>query len=80
MKKHCKNGLIRLISVFLLSLMLSSCASNEESVFITPKGKRYHKETCRTIQGRQYRSISKVEAIDMGKTPCHVCFKEDLNE
>ena len=41
-------------------------------VVITPKGKRYHYRTCRTVRN-SYREITIKQARKRGYTPCQVC-------
>ena len=48
---------------------------NDEVVYITPKGKKYHRQWCRTIKGRNCQAISKIKAENKGKTPCKRCYK-----
>ena len=46
----------------------------EETVYITSHGERYHKATCFQIQGRSTHAISISEAAALEKTPCKCCF------
>lgn len=46
----------------------------EEIVYITNHGERYHKATCFQIQGRSTRAVSISEAAALEKTPCKCCF------
>ena len=46
----------------------------EETVYITNHGERYHKATCFQIQGRSTRAVSISEAAALEKTPCKCCF------
>lgn len=46
----------------------------EEIVYITSCGKRYHKATCFQIQGRSTHAVSISEAAALEKTPCKCCF------
>lgn len=46
----------------------------EEIVYITSCGKRYHKATCFQIQRRSTHAVSISEAAALEKTPCKCCF------
>lgn len=46
----------------------------EETVYITSCGKRYHKATCFQIQRRSTHAVSISEAAALEKTPCKCCF------
>ena len=46
--------------------------SEERMVYITPKGEKYHKKTCRTIKG-DCTEININDAIARGYTACGVC-------
>lgn len=46
----------------------------EETVYITSCGKRYHKATCFQIQSRSTHAVSISEAAALKKTPCKCCF------
>lgn len=49
-------------------------AGNDDVVYVTRYGKRYHRENCSTIRGHiTKRAVSRSEAIGMGKTPCRKC-------
>ncbi len=65
-----------ILAVFISSLMLNSCGNSLDSnnVYITPYGKRYHQEWCRTIQGHSITCISLDDAEMRGRTPCRVCY------
>ena len=49
-----------------------------EDVYVTKRGKKYHKETCSLIKNKNARAISKEEALEKGLKPCRRCFKEDI--
>lgn len=55
---------------FVLAVSLASFAA--ETVYITPKGKKYHRESCRTIKNSSTQ-ISLNDAIARGYTSCKVC-------
>lgn len=55
---------------FVLSVTLAAFAA--ETVYITPKGKKYHRESCRTIKNSST-PISLNDAIARGYTSCKVC-------
>ncbi|NQU18942.1 nuclease, partial [bacterium] len=52
-------------------------AKKEEVVYVTKRGKKYHKEDCRFIKNRETISMDKKEAEAKGLTPCGRCFKEE---
>lgn len=69
----------RLIMTGLMIACLSAATHVfAEDVFVTPKGKKYHKEICRLIQKRSVTSLEKDAAVGEGYVPCGKCFKEDL--
>ena len=49
-------------------------SEQEETVYITSCGKRYHKATCFQIQRRSTHAVSISEAAALEKTPCKCCF------
>jgi len=50
-----------------------------EDVFITQKGSKYHKETCRLIKNRDnVQTLDKEKAVEENYGPCKRCFKEDV--
>lgn len=57
-----------------LSADEADAPEQEETVYITSHGERYHKATCFQIQGRSTHAISISEAAALEKTPCKCCF------
>ena len=50
-----------------------------EEVYVTGKGSKYHKISCRLIRNKDAaKALDKDEAIASGHEPCKVCFKENL--
>ena len=49
-------------------------SNSEREVYITPYGKRYHHDWCRTIQGHSVKTTTLEKAERKGRTPCHVCY------
>ena len=47
----------------------------EEIVYITSSGKRYHKGNCSYLIGRDICPLSLSCAVDLGKEPCKICFR-----
>ena len=47
----------------------------EEIVYITSSGKRYHKGNCTYLIGRDTCPLSISCAVDLGKEPCKICFR-----
>ena len=68
MKKMMIAGLCMMI------LTVSSLAFAEQ-VYVTERGKKYHKENCRTIKNREVTAIEEEDAIEQGYEPCGRCFK-----
>ena len=52
-------------------------AKKEEVVYVTRRGKKYHKETCPFIKNRDTVSMSVKEAEAKGLKPCGRCHKEE---
>lgn len=46
----------------------------EDRVYITPTGKKYHKETCSSL-GEDFSVLTETEAIEDGYSPCGICWK-----
>ncbi len=44
----------------------------DDIVYITPRGKKYHRKGCSTIR-KSSRQVTRAQAREMGKTPCKVC-------
>ncbi|MFC1645637.1 hypothetical protein ACFL2Y_00445 [Candidatus Omnitrophota bacterium] len=87
---------IRLIVCLIMLLMSSAIVLNpstafakqkdqrltkkEEVVYVTRRGKKYHKETCPFIKNRETVSTSPKEAEEKGLKPCGRCHKEEETE
>ena len=70
----------RLLMLGVLTAFLASttCAFAED-VFVTPNGKKYHKEMCSLMKNKESAvSLEKGKALDDGYGPCKKCFKEDV--
>ena len=52
----------------------------EEVVYVTKRGKKYHKEGCKFIKNRETIKMDKKEAEEKGLKPCGWCFKEEKKE
>ncbi|MEI0606844.1 hypothetical protein R4K48_07755 [Brachyspira pulli] len=64
---------MKLIKILLISLIItSSIFAQANTVYISDKGKKYHRENCRTLRGNKY-PISIQEAKERGYTACKVC-------
>lgn len=48
------------------------------TVYVTPSGKRCHKQYCPTIQGHDVSAVSLRAAERAGKTPCKKCKPSEL--
>ena len=49
---------------------------NNETVYITKTGDKYHKQDCYYIKGRNTLAITLSEANNQGYLPCSVCYKK----
>jgi hypothetical protein len=59
---------------FLVLGLLAYAATEATTVYVTPNGKKYHTQTCRTIaKSKTVTAITKDEAIEQGYTACKVC-------
>jgi len=71
-----KKYLILITLLLILAIFLSSCSTiintEEDTVYITNTGAKYHRAGCRYLS-KSCISISRSEAIDQGYTPCSVC-------
>lgn len=47
--------------------------SNTVTVYVTKRGKHFHKAECSKLNIRKTRSIKRYEALDKGYTPCKHC-------
>ena len=47
----------------------------EEVIYITNHGERYHKGNCTYLIGRDTCPLSISCAVDLGKEPCKICFR-----
>jgi Tfp pilus assembly protein PilZ len=47
-------------------------AQATKTVWITPTGKKYHRERCRTVKGEK-QEITLQEALERDYEPCKVC-------
>lgn len=69
----------RVLTVVLIGcFMLTAAVAFAEDVFATKRGKKYHKETCQTIQNSETSAMDKQAAVEKGLTPCSRCYKEDV--
>jgi len=65
------------LCVVILSVTASSFAGD---VFITPKGKKYHEESCRLIKNSEKQVIKESIAFEEGYTPCLICLKDNIKD
>ena len=65
---------MRIFKPLLLLLLISSLSySQDKTVYITEKGKKYHREYCRTTKNSNTKAISLSKAKSMGYEACKVC-------
>ena len=50
-----------------------------EDVYVTKRGKKYHKEGCLLIKNKGAEKITLKEALEKELTPCQRCFNEELS-
>ena len=67
---------LSVLAVLFLSMTTFAFAAD---VYITAKGKKYHKEICRFIKNRETTKIDDADAVKQGLVPCQKCFKEDVS-
>lgn len=74
-EKNIKNGENAVADA--ASVSSSVAIGEDDYVFITANGKKYHREDCYTIsKSKNVRKITREEAEDKGKEPCSVCWGE----
>ena len=64
----------------LLAFLMMSTAAFAENVYVTGKGKKYHKAECRLIQNKETKEMDLQKAIQAGYEPCKKCFKQEKEE
>jgi hypothetical protein len=58
----------------LIGMEIKPSIQTEPVVWVTPSGKKYHTEGCRTIQkSKNLISMTKTEAIEKGYDACKIC-------
>lgn len=57
--------------IFLVAFLLGSISLIAQTVYITPSGKKFHRENCKTTHA--HTSITLSDAVDRGYTACRVC-------
>lgn len=68
------NNYMKTLKFLLLLLLISSLSySQDKTVYITKKGKKYHREYCRTTKNSNTTAISLSKAVSMGYEACKVC-------
>jgi len=69
-----QKGLMAGIMALLLGLSTLAWAEN---VYVTPNGKKYHKQTCLLIKDHELTELDQAQAKEQDYEPCKKCFKED---
>ena len=64
------------LSLILATITLASTAFAAD-VYVTKRGKRYHKADCKVIQNKETQKIDQAEAEKKNLKPCGICFKSD---
>ena len=68
-----------LVYGLLIMFAATTTVAFADEVYVTDKGSKYHKVSCRLIRNKDAaKTMDKDEAIASGHEPCKVCFKEDL--
>ncbi|HOY10240.1 MAG TPA: nuclease [Candidatus Omnitrophota bacterium] len=60
-----------------IAVLSVATVSFAEDVYITPKGRKYHKAECRLLKDSETEVLDKAVAIEKGYEPCSVCMKDD---
>lgn len=63
---------VALLALFLALQVSTFAQSNQDVVYITRTGEKYHLETCRYLKYSSS-AIDRADAIQRGYTPCSVC-------
>lgn len=60
----------------LIAMLLGSTTfAMADQVYVTAKGKRFHKETCTLVKNKSKSAVDQAAAEAKGLTPCKKCFK-----
>ncbi|GEM_PF-5003494 len=70
--KELKGNFQRVLTEAKKEKVIKLSIRKENIVYITPKGKKYHREGCRFLK-KEKKSLSKKEAEEKGYKPCLVC-------
>lgn len=71
MEKSYKKNKLVFIFILLTGILFASASS---TVYVTPSGKKYHRQNCRTLsRSKTVISLSIDSAKSRGYTPCKVC-------
>lgn len=52
--------------------------NEEDAVYVTKSGKKYHKQDCQLIKSRDTKAISFETAQGKSMSPCKKCFEEEM--
>jgi micrococcal nuclease len=76
LSKPCRRSAAFLPGALVFFLLLPDLAplygQAEEVVYVTPSGRRYHRENCRTLRQSRF-ALSLSDAARSGYTPCQLC-------
>ena len=67
-----------MVVTMLFAFLATTSFAFASDVYVTKRGKKYHKKICRMVKDRETTVLSKEEAVKAGYTPCKRCFKEDV--
>lgn len=80
--KSTTKRIVTIIVVFILFFGICVVPASEvnaltysDTVYRTPKGKRYHKSTCPSIQSSKLTAVTVSQAMELGLTACNICLK-----
>jgi len=69
---------LMMVGLLLTFLSAATCAFAED-VYVTQRGKKYHKEICRLVKNKSnITELEKEHALEEGYDPCKRCFQEDV--
>ncbi len=71
--------LLTVTAMLFLMVPMRSFAADDDIVYVTRYGERYHTATCPTIQGHRVSPITKAQARARYLNACHVCTPDSVS-
>ena len=62
-----------------VAVVLMAASAFAEEVYVTKRGKRYHRADCKVTRNKEVQKIDQAEAEQKGLKPCNVCFKDNAS-